>query len=109
MFLHVNYFGFWYRRSDAGELSKAKKKNRKRAIKLIKKLSKEVTNYVEAKQYPVQNYNWDGIMDMPDSVIIPNVQNKDKKKLLFIIPWMVMGGADKFNLDVLKLLDKNKY
>ena len=107
--LHVNYFGFWYRRSDAGELSKAKKKNRKRAINLIKKLSKEVTNYVEAKQYPVQNYNWDGIMDMPDSVITPNVQNKDKKKLLFIIPWMVMGGADKFNLDVLKLLDKNKY
>ena len=43
-------------------------------------------------------------------VLLPqNVQNKDKKKLLFIIPWMVMGGADKFNLDVLKLLDKNKY
>lgn len=107
--LHVNYFGFWYRRSSTGELSKAKKKNSKRAYKLIKELSKEVTDYVEAKQYPVDNYDWDGINNFPDTVIVPNVKNKTKTKLLFIIPWMVMGGADKFNLDVLKLIDKEKY
>ena len=107
--LHINYFGFWYRRSSTGELSKAKKKNNKKATRLIKELSKEVTNYVEAKQYPLDNYNWDGISKIPSSIIVPSLENKKKTKILFIIPWMVMGGADKFNLDVLKLIDKEKY
>lgn len=32
-----------------------------------------------------------------------------KTHILFIFPWLVMGGADKFNLDLIKGLDKNRY
>jgi len=39
-----------------------------------------------------------------------NEKNPNNKiNLLFIIPWMVVGGADKFNLDLIKGLDKNKF
>ena len=107
--LHVNYFGFWYRRSATGELSKAKKQNKKRAEKLIKEIASKMNNYVEAKQYPILNYDWNGIYELPNSIVVPEVKNKNKIKILFMIPWMVMGGADKFNLDVLKLIDKEKY
>jgi glycosyltransferase involved in cell wall biosynthesis len=37
------------------------------------------------------------------------VMEKKKKRLLFVFPWLVIGGADKFNLDFLSGLDKNIY
>ncbi len=33
----------------------------------------------------------------------------NKIHLLMVLPWMVMGGADRFNLDLLAGLDKNRY
>lgn len=36
-------------------------------------------------------------------------QDKDEKHVLWIIPWMVMGGADKFNLDAIKGLKEHGY
>src|SRR5438067_395214 len=31
---------------------------------------------------------------------------ENKRTILFLIPWMVMGGADKFNLDLIKYFSK---
>lgn len=33
----------------------------------------------------------------------------NKKNILFIFPWMQVGGADKFNYNLVSKLDKNKY
>ena len=33
----------------------------------------------------------------------------EKIRLLFILPWFKVGGADKFNLDLISRLDKNKF
>lgn len=33
----------------------------------------------------------------------------NKKNILFIVPWMTVGGADKVNLDLVTYLDKSKY
>lgn len=52
--LHVNYFGFGIAEVEQGNYLKPKKRIEKELLTIIKKLSKEVTNYVEAKQYPVQ-------------------------------------------------------
>jgi glycosyltransferase involved in cell wall biosynthesis len=42
--------------------------------------------------------------DVPDVSPCKNRLGKDKPRLLMIVPWLTMGGADKFNLDLLAQL-----
>lgn len=37
------------------------------------------------------------------------VNSSETINVMMLIPWMEMGGADKFNLDVIKLIDKSKF
>lgn len=60
-------------------------------------------------EYPRENYNWDKIVDQIDTLKYPIKDNKHKTNILMIIPWMIMGGADKFNLDFARLINKDKY
>ncbi len=39
-----------------------------------------------------------------DEYLWDNRLQKDKPRLLMLLPWLTVGGADKFNLDVLELL-----
>ena len=103
--VHVSTNSFWYRIKDDGELSKAKK-NIVKANEIIKATVKTIENRVRPIEYPRENYNWELIE--PNKVIVPKVKNK-KINLLFIFPWMVLGGADKFNLDLIGSLDRKKY
>lgn len=106
--VRMNFYGFWYRRKlNAGELKKANS-NRNRTLEIISKTIKEIKNPVYAKQYPIQNYNWDLLSENIDNILIPNYKN-EKINILIIIPWMTTGGADKFNIDLLKGLDREKY
>lgn len=41
---------------------------------------------------------------VPDELPCENRLRKDKPRLLMIVPWLTMGGADKFNLDLLQQL-----
>lgn len=41
---------------------------------------------------------------IPNSLPLENRLAKDKPRLVMIVPWIVMGGADKFNLDLLEQL-----
>ncbi|MGH8010772.1 MAG: glycosyltransferase family 4 protein, partial [Candidatus Binatia bacterium] len=43
---------------------------------------------------------------MSDTLPWENSLRKDKPRLLMIVPWLTMGGADKFNLDVLEQLTR---
>ena len=63
-----------------------------------------------------ENLWMDGFPDIPlrwytpndsvsDELTFENRLQKDKPRLLMILPWMAMGGADKFNLDLLKQLN----
>ncbi len=42
--------------------------------------------------------------DVPDELPAANRLEKSKPRLLLILPWLTMGGADKFNLDVTEQL-----
>lgn len=42
--------------------------------------------------------------DVPDKVPFSNALAKARKRILLVIPWMAMGGADKFNLDLVDQL-----
>ncbi len=104
--VHMSYYAEWYRRKESGELAKATA-NRKRSLEIVKKTAKTITKKVEAIQYP--SYRFDKEIVSNVDIVQPKIQNDKKIHLLMIIPWMVMGGADKFNIDLLSRLDKDKY
>ena len=107
--VRMNFYGSWYRRKEkAGELNNARK-NKQRAMEIIENTAKTIEKNVKAIQYPRQNYNWNKIYENIDGLLIPKREENNKINILMIIPWMTTGGADKFNIDFLKGLDKEKY
>ena len=42
-------------------------------------------------------------------MVLPNYKREKKINILFMVPWAVTGGADFFNIDLIKRLDKDKY
>ena len=107
--VHMSYYGEWYRRKETGELQKSRD-NKKRSLEIIKETAKGVTKKVDAKQYPSYNYNYELIQDKIQGLVIPKQkQKKDTINILFIVPWMITGGADLFNLNLVKLLNKDRY
>lgn len=107
--VHMSFYGQWYRRKETGELQKSRD-NKQRALEIINETASKINKKVEAIQYPRYNYNYDIISDDVKDIIIPKIIDKnDKINLLFIIPWMITGGADLFNLNLVKGLDKNKF
>lgn len=39
---------------------------------------------------------------VPDDLPLTNRLRKDSRRLLMLVPWLTMGGADKFNLDLVR-------
>lgn len=101
---------FWYRRSDTGAFSKATtdKSAAKENKRLIAGAAAEVTNPHPPVIYPKQfSYDWTSPqMSSWDKCVYAK---KDKKHIVFLFPHLVMGGADKFNLDLISGLDKEKF
>ena len=106
--VHMSFYGQWYRRKETGELQKASD-NKKRALEIINETASKITKRVEAIQYPRYKYNYDLIPEKVEGIVIPEKENNSKINLLFIMPWMITGGADLFNLNLVKGLDKNKF
>lgn len=109
--VHISSLEFWYRRTDGGVLNKINTDGeiKKRADKLISEVAETADGSVKAKTF-------EGYMQK-ESFFLPRRSDfaksyfrcKEKIQILFIIPWMTAGGADQFNLDFIRLLDKNKY
>lgn len=104
---------FWYRRSDTGVLSivqgdhKIAEKN--------KKIIRDMADRVIRPHKPIIFPNKSGNNNL---TIHPPLEHKfsqrvyekhDKTNILFLFPWFSMGGADKFNLDLLEGIDREKY
>lgn len=107
--VHMSFYGQWYRRKQTGELQKAND-NRQRSLEIVKETASKINGRVEAIQYPNFNYNYDIIQDNVEDIIIPKKIERNKKiNILFIIPWMITGGADLFNLNLVKNLDKDRF
>lgn len=107
--IRMNFFGFWYRKKPGeGELVRARE-NHERAMQIVNETATKIKKEVRAIQYPRDDFNWDIIIEDIDTLVKPKYEKNAKKKILFIIPWMTMGGADKFNLDFMKGLDKDKF
>ena len=107
--IRMNFDGFWYRRKLQNSELQRSKENRKRALEIIKETGKQIKEEVEAFQYPKQDYKWELIQEECEENVNYQIKDNGKINILMIIPWMVTGGADKFNLDLIKRINKNKF
>lgn len=101
---------FWYRRSNSGELSRVMDKgnNEKRNKELIAQTAARIKNPKEPVIYP-RSYTYDWAEPKLSRWELHVHSEKRKTNILFLFPHMVMGGADKFNLDLIAGLDPDKF
>ena len=117
--VRMNFFGFWYRqkKKEESQLIQSNEDNREKAMNYVRNINKEIEQkekkeafiLKKAIQYPKEDYNWEEIVETFDKIEIPKKAKNHKINILMMIPWMTMGGADKFNLDIVKRSDKNKF
>ena len=110
--VRMNFYGFWYRQKKEGGTMASIKYNSQiqaHAEEEIKKQAKKIKENVTALQYPMTtNFNYDSQPYIFKEEWKQIVDGK-KKNLLFIFPWFKLGGADKFNYDLISSIDKEKY
>lgn len=112
--VRMSFLGTWYRqkKEEESELRQSNSQNKERAMDLIKEVRErlEKVKLKDAIQFPKDAYNWESIVEEQEVIkYIPKKKENNKINILMIIPWMTMGGADKFNLDLISKLDKEKY
>lgn len=105
--IRVNAPIFWYRYTTSGEFSRANK-NRENAMRYVNETISQITEDVEIIQFPREGKQYDTVKQHPN-MVLPKYKKNKKTKILFMIPWAVTGGADFFNIDLIKRLDKEKY
>lgn len=103
-------FFFWYRRTNKGVLAAVR--NNEESRRLNQNLIEELASYViDPKKpiiYPATHIKqFEGLKtsDWKQSIY----REHKKIHVMFVFPWLMMGGADKFNLDLIKGLDKERY
>lgn len=101
----------WYRIKpiEESELKKSDSGNKTRAMKLVNDIKRDIVYVKPGIQYPKSDYDWEEILDDQPNIIKLKKNRDNKTNILMIIPWMVTGGADKFNLDLISRIDKEKY
>ncbi len=108
--IRMNFVAMWYRRKkkSESELERANS-NKEKAMKYIRSTSKDIVDVKEGIQYPRVDEKVDELEEKVDEILVPKTSKNEKIKILMIIPWMENGGADKFNYELIKRLNKNKY
>lgn len=111
--IRMNYYGFWYRNKKEGGILTSFRNDKERdkhANELIKKQAKKIKKEINALQFPTttrSNFNsYPYTFDWDRKPI--NIKG-EKIRLLFIFPWFKVGGADKFNYDLISRLNQNKF
>lgn len=110
--VHMTFLGTWYRQKapEESELARTNVHNKTKALAYKDQIVQQIHEAKEAVQFPKADFNWDRIPDdLPQDVLMPKRKKDEKIKILMFFPWMVVGGADKFNLDLIKGLDPGKY
>ncbi len=94
----------WYRRRDrrAGEWEDLLNTERREAF--VRKLRERYTKLYEQ---PFPNLGWrkpQPYEAMPDRPYFENPLAKRRPRLMLVVPWLQLGGADRFNKDVLEFV-----
>lgn len=109
--VHIATPLFWYRRLDRGMLSSIKKNDERMKFNahIIEQAASGVDENIKAIEYPFAKSNYSFYKPSYKEWNESSNPHKNGKRVLWLIPWMVMGGADKFNLDAISGLTQNGY
>lgn len=117
--VRMNFLGFWYRKKpkEESELQQSNENNKEKAMRYVNKIAskiekkekRELFELKKAIQFPKDDYNWEVIEDKKEDIKTYRKEKNNKIQILLIIPWMNVGGADKFNLDIVKKCNKDKF
>lgn len=103
--LKMEFYGYWHR-----NLIPNKRKRDENILPILR----EKINCIDSKMqtikfdnsYEVDYNNTPSIIDIDKKPIVPK---DEKKRILFILPWSVVGGADLFNFNLIKGLKQKNY
>ncbi len=98
----------WYRRRESHEDRWSNWDNGKRQRDFRRKLRQRYGRLWDGF-FPDIQPNRDGIGPISDDLPCENLLKKNNKRILMIVPWLTVGGADKFNLDLLEQLIARNY
>lgn len=109
--VHLSSTGFWYRRTASGMSATVRvdKELEKKSNTYIKELADRIAGEIKAIEYPRASKANQFIKPTLSNFDRKVFQNHDKINVMMLIPWMEMGGADLFNLDVVKRIDKERF
>lgn len=111
--VRMQFYGFWYRNKKEGGILASINKDKQKdlhARKVIQEQANKIEEKVAAIQFPTtSNPDYDTYPEVFNWNRKPINEKGKKMNLLFIFPWFHVGGADKFNYDLIANLDKNKY
>ena len=99
---------YYRQKTGKSELKESNQTNKQKALKIIDSIRNNIVEYKEGIQYPKFDYNWDIIKDENKEIKVRK-KKTNKINILMIIPWMVTGGADRFNLNIVKKVNKEKF
>lgn len=108
--VHVAQYLFWYRNLSGGVLGAIKRDEEATRVnaQIIAEAASHVPSGVKAIEYfGAKRKDWAGVETWPDVPALPFAQ--EKTHILFLLPHLFMGGADNFNLEFIKRLDRDKY
>lgn len=106
--VRMSFPGFWYRRKEKylSELNRSTK-NKKNAMKYIEMQASKIKKDIIPIQYPRYHFNK---INVENIILEPKYEcNLTSKNILMFFPWIVVGGADKFNIELIKGLQDNGY
>ena len=109
--IHLSGYLFWYRRSSDGMQQSVQKSRelREASKKMIQQAAQQVRTDCTGKEFPCSN--------APGGYFSPKLSGWDRKvfrthnktHVMMLLPWMEMGGADLFNLDICRKIDKGRF
>lgn len=108
----TNEFLFWYRRSETGVLAAVKTDPviaQENAV-LLENVASQVKNPCPPIIYPTGfQYAWERPCFSTWEKSIFDDKQQQRCHIAFLLPWTVMGGADKFVLDLVSGLDRDRF
>ena len=105
--LKMGFYGFWHRNLKSSNKEKASKE-------VIHSILKEKLEKIDTKTEIIQfddSYEVD-YKHTPEKINLnrkPIVPDDSKKRILFILPWSVVGGGELFNFNLIKGLKQKDY
>ena len=109
--IHLSGYLFWYRRSSDGMQQSVQKSRelREASKKMIQQAAQQVRTDCTGKEFPCSSapggYFSPKLPDWTRKVF----QTHNKIHVMMLLPWMEMGGADLFNLDICRKIDKSRF